>query len=363
MNAMIRDERAVRRLVDEVLGAAVASPAPGFDDKVLRAVRTAGPERRPSRGRGWRPRRAALAGGLLTLAVVAAAFAWPQSRQAVAESQLVQDLFHGFYPSEVSGSRPGAIAESTASGYTVRVVSAYDDGRLVIVALSVTHAGGTTSPAEKLLPDTVVASDSGGHDLTLSNLNTGFAIMRTADGPGAGTPLHIAIDRIARVVPDGKAVATTRVSGPWSLDLRIHAAQPPTALPTPSGGDLGTVAVTFGSVQASDENLSVRMTMHGHALDVSRTTAALIGPDGQPAVAITNERPHFPVRKGEPPPADRGPVADHAYDASWQLSDRPGTYRLVLQAEDGRRLEREIVVTHGLGAGIPRLAGPPFLAG
>ena len=118
---MTSDEHEIRDLAREVLAVAAPGDAAAFERRVLESVRQARASGGEAGGRPHRKvRRLAAATAVLAVTLLLAALA-PPSRNALADTPLVQSLLAWFYGGQGS---PAPLAEATSSGYTVRVVNA-----------------------------------------------------------------------------------------------------------------------------------------------------------------------------------------------------------------------------------------------
>jgi hypothetical protein len=345
-------------------------PAPR--DLAGRALATARqPE--PRRRRPWSGLALVAAG--LVLATSAMAATWPASLHRLADLPGVGALTQRAVTYVGTPAPPADGGSATASGFTMRVTSAYDDGNRVILVLRIDRADGTRgSDKEQLYATAVVptdrspigmgptVTDARGHALMPTN---GFGqgheaflvFSRPAGGPGAGSALTLHADRVRRWDIGGTKLDAT--DGQWTLRFHSAPSKAPRDLPVPQGGGVAGVNVAITAVRASDAYLDVRFDTTGPQADMDSTWAELLAPGGDRAQPIDVGRP--PQGKGQPP--DRTVRTQHN-DYGWQLA-QAGTYHLVIHSQGGQRLTRDIVVPHGRAANVPALnqSNNPFCCG
>jgi hypothetical protein len=350
---MTAEDQLVRRLERMTM-------PPAARDLAARAVAVA---REPVRPRRRRWGGLAIVAAALVLAGSAMAATWPAPLRTLGAVPALGPFARQAMRALGATERPPARQESvTASGYTLHVASAYDDGNRVILVLHIDRAGAasqgvyayTAAPNDRdgtaAIGRWPTLTGADGQPLlpTLS-LGDGREVFlfysRPAHGPAAGTPLTLSADR---VMVSGGPLALA-VPGRWTLHFQAAPSRAPQDLRVPAAGSAGPIQVSVTAVRVSDAYLDVRFDATGPGDQVDYVDATLIAPDGTMARLIDQGRPQ-PQKGAAPDPA----VRTNHDDFAWQLAGAGG-YRLVFRSPDGNQLVREIAVPHGRAASVPGL--------
>jgi hypothetical protein len=289
---------------------------------------------------------AAVAAALLVAIVAGSGLVQAATGEPVLSDSVVRMLEKLGISASRDGVTPLAVSSESA-GYSIGVVAGYADSTQTVVVVQVSRSG--SAPAY-LTPAAPVLLDGTGATLRSDGVapsSAGFRVLVFDPIPHPGVTanaLTLHIDTLNDFgASKGSGGLLRQIHGDWTLRFRL--AYENDAAPTPAGGRLGRVTVTFTAVAATSNSVHVRFTTDGATIDQlfdlppasgrGQFQYELLGPDGTQMGDFMNGNP-----------SGKGPGSEGVTRVEWDIlytREGPGTYRLVL-SWNGSRLERDVRV-------------------
>ncbi|MGH7921432.1 MAG: hypothetical protein ACREQM_16025 [Candidatus Dormibacteraceae bacterium] len=231
-------------------------------------------------------------------------------------ASLAEQVFQAF--GDPAPRSPGVLAQATSSGYTVRVVNAFDDGNLFLLDFQVVRAGTSAGPIADAFPDgrydpaihggtltvrcngvtvppgVIMPSELGPRGLTTNQQDAlQSVVMARVAGTRSGAPDSISVEireiefggpNLPGQGPAGQGWKGFRlVSGTWRFSLSVPVTGSTRSITPPSPLTVGSAGITFTSAIVGGDSY---LELVNSCATSNCGGQTLYGPDGQPLALI-----------------------------------------------------------------------------